>query len=135
MIESENVKMKFNWIKIIEEWSLSYNVKKVQFFLRFANFYHRFIKNYFKIVTFLHELIKNAKKEEWKSSFMLIDIAKDTFDTFKVKIMSASLLTHFNFNKWIHIKSDTSDVIMIIIISQLMNNEFWHFIEYWSHKI
>ena len=105
-------------------------MKKVQFFLKFANFYHRFIESYFKIVTFLHELIKNIKKEEWKSSFMLINIAKDVFNAFKTKFTSASLLTHFNFDKWIHIESDTSDVAVMIIILQLMNDELWHFITY-----
>ena len=117
MIESENMKMKFDQIKIIEKWSLSHSVKKVQFFLRFANFYHRFIKSYFKIAAFLHELIKSTKKEEWKSFFALTDTAKNTFDTFKVKFTSALLLTHFNLNKQIHIKSDTSDVIVTVIIS------------------
>ena len=135
MIKSESMKMKLNWIKIIKEWSLSCNVKKVQFFLKFANFYCRFIKSYFKIAALLHELIKSAKKEEWKSSFTLIDTAKNTFDTFKVKFTSALLLAHFNFNKQIHIELDTSDVVVIIIISQLMNDELWHSIVYWSHKI
>ena len=135
MIESESVKMKFNQIKIIEEWSLSHSVKKVQFFLRFVNFYHRFIKNYFKIVILLHELIKSMKKEEQKSFFVLIDTAKDTFDALKAKFTSASLLAHFNFDKWICIESDTSDTAVTVIISQLMNDEFWHSIVYWSHKI
>ena len=135
MIESESVKIKLNWIKIIEEWFLSHSVKKVQFFLRFANFYHKFIKNYFKIVTFLHELIKSVKKEEWRSSFMLTDITKNTFDTLKVKFMSALLLAHFNFNKQICIKLDASNAAVTVIISQLINDELWHSIAYWSHKI
>ena len=135
MIKFESVKMKSDWIKIIEEWSLSHNVKKVQFFLRFANFYCKFIKNYFKIVTLLHELIKSVKKEEWKSSFALIDIIKNTFNTLKAKFMSALLLTHFNFDKQIYIESNISDAAVTIIISQLMNNELWHSIVYWSHKM
>ena len=99
VIELKNMKMKSDWIKIIEEWSFSHNVKKVQFFLRFVNFYHRFIRDYFKIAALLHELIKNVKKEEWRSFFVLIDTAKDTFDTLKAKFTSALLLTHFNSDK------------------------------------
>ena len=117
MIKSESVKMKSDWIKIIEEWSFLHSVKKVQFFLKFVNFYHKFIKNYFKIAAFLHELIKSTKKEKWKSFFALINTAKNAFDALKVKFISALLLTHFNFNKWIHIKSDVLDVIITIIIS------------------
>ena len=108
--------MKSDQIKIIKEWSLSHSVKKVQFFLRFVNFYHRFIESYFKIAALLHELIKSVKKKEWKSSFVLIDIAKDIFDTLKAKFMSALLLTHFNSDKWIYIESDASDAAVIIII-------------------
>ena len=130
MIRFESVKMKLNWIKIIEEWSLSCSMKKVQFFLRFMNFYCRFIRNYFKIAALLHELIKNAKKEEWRSFFVLTDTAKDAFNILKAKFTNVLLFTHFNLNKWIHIKSDTSDAAVIIIISQLINDELWHFIAY-----
>ena len=99
MIESESMKIKSDWIKIIEEWSFSCNVKKVQFFLKFVNFYCRFIKNYFKIVTLLHELIKSVKKKEQKSFFVLINIAKNAFNALKAKFISALLLAHFNFDK------------------------------------
>ena len=115
--------MKLNWIKIIEEWSLSHSMKKVQFFLKFANFYCRFIRNYFKIAALLHELIKSIKKKEQKLSFMLINIAKNAFNAFKIKFTSALLLIYFNFNKWICIELDTSDVTVMIIISQLINDE------------
>ena len=43
--------------------------EKNLFFLRFANFYHRFIESYFKIVTLLHELIKSIKKKS-KNHFL-----------------------------------------------------------------
>ena len=117
MIEFENVKIKFNWIKIIEEWSFSHTMKKVQFFLKFANFYHRFIENYFKIAALLHKLIKNVKKKKWKLSFTLINIVKNTFNAFKAKFINALLFTHFNFNKQICIKSNALNVTVIIIIS------------------
>ena len=91
-------------------------MKKVQFFLKFVNFYHRFIKSYFKIVTLLHELIKSAKKEEQKSFFILINITKDIFNVLKIKFTSALLLTHFNFDKQICIESNTLNTTIIVII-------------------
>ena len=63
IIESNNIKMKSDWIKIILEWSLLKSVKNIQFFLRFVNFYCRFINKYFKIITSLNNLIKSDKKE------------------------------------------------------------------------
>ena len=99
VIEFKSVKMKFNQIKIIEKWFLSCNIKKIQFFLKFVNFYCRFIESYFKIAVFLHELIKSTKKKEWRLFFMLINIVKNAFDVLKAKFISALLLIHFNFNK------------------------------------
>ena len=66
---------------------------------------------------------------------MLTDITKDTFDTLKIKFINVSLLAHFNFNKQIHIESDALNTVVIIIILQLINNELWYFIVYWSCKI
>ena len=37
-------------IKIIINWIISINLRKVQDFVKFANFYQRFIKNFSKII-------------------------------------------------------------------------------------
>ena len=42
--------------------------KEVQMFLRFVNFYQQFIKDYFKIINLLTELLKkNVNKKKSKS--------------------------------------------------------------------
>ena len=56
------VKMKQEKIKAIKEWKMPTKVKDVESFLRFANFYQRFIQNFSHIAKSLNEL-KN--KKEW----------------------------------------------------------------------
>ena len=51
-------------VKKIKEWKALKNVKEVQSFLEFTNFYHRFIKLYSKICVLLMDLTK--KDVSWK---------------------------------------------------------------------
>ena len=44
------------------EWPVLKNVKEVQFFLRFMNFYRKFIEKYSKIASPLTELIRKDQK-------------------------------------------------------------------------
>ena len=48
-------------IKVVKEWKTPIEVKKVESFLGFANFYGRFIKNFSHIAKLLNKL--KEKKE------------------------------------------------------------------------
>jgi hypothetical protein len=50
IISTAGIQMDPEKIQIIVEWKEPVNVKGVQSFLRFANFYRRFIKDYSKII-------------------------------------------------------------------------------------
>ena len=50
-------------IKIVKKWKTLTKVKKVESFLKFANFYRRFIKNFSYTARSLNEL---KGKKEWK---------------------------------------------------------------------
>ena len=58
IITTEGIKMNPEKVKIVTEWPEPKNLKEVQAFLRFANFYRRFIQDYSKVVTLLTTLIK-----------------------------------------------------------------------------
>ena len=49
-------------VKQIVEWLTSTNIKKVQLFLEFTNFYRKFIEKYLKIAISLTEMIKKDQK-------------------------------------------------------------------------
>ena len=52
-------------VEAIRNWKEPTNVKEIQRFLGFANFYRRFIKNYSKIVKPLTTLTQKEKRWTW----------------------------------------------------------------------
>ena len=53
----DEIKMNFEKIAAIIEWKILNTIKKVQVFLKFVNFYRRFIRKFNKIVDFLNDFI------------------------------------------------------------------------------
>ena len=60
----KNVQMNSKKIRIIQKWSSSKNYRKFQIFLKFINYYKRFIKNYFKLFAFFINLLKKNKNDK-----------------------------------------------------------------------
>jgi hypothetical protein len=58
----KRIKMNLVKIDIVINWSISVNMKDVQSFLEFVNFYKRFVYDFSKIVDFLINLIKKNIK-------------------------------------------------------------------------
>jgi hypothetical protein len=46
IIDRDDIKMNFEKIKAIVKWDTSNHIKNVQAFLKFVNFYKRFVKNF-----------------------------------------------------------------------------------------
>jgi len=63
IVGKEQVKIEQEKIKAIKEWKTPTKVKDVESFLRFANFYRRFIQNFSHTAKPLNEL---KGKKEWK---------------------------------------------------------------------
>jgi hypothetical protein len=49
IIERDEIKMNLKKIKAIVKWDTSIHIKKMQAFLKFVNFYRRFVKNFSKV--------------------------------------------------------------------------------------
>ncbi len=62
IINRDDIKMNFEKIKAIIKWNTSNHIKKIQIFLRFVNFYRRFVKDFFKIVK---SLIRLTRKNQF----------------------------------------------------------------------
>ena len=65
IISAEGVMMSEEVIKQIINWEIPRNVKEVQSFLEFANFYRRFIKSYSKICALLTDLTRKGVSWMW----------------------------------------------------------------------
>ena len=50
IVSDQDLRMNFKKIKNIVNWVVLINLKEIQSFLRFVNFYRRFIQNFFKMI-------------------------------------------------------------------------------------
>ena len=81
VIGKGQVKMEEEKIKAVKEWKTLTKVKEVESFLRFANFYRRFIKNFSHTAKPLNKL---KGKKEW----MQTEEHQQAFEELKEKITS-----------------------------------------------
>ena len=121
-IDYNHHEIKMNSIKmnVIINWRTSRNLKDVQTFLDFVNFYRKFILNYFKLIAFLIKLIKILKKD-FVFSWNLDDSKNKTFQILKIAFITTSILIYFDFNKKIWIKNDASNYVITTIMSQMID--------------
>ena len=94
------------------EWPVLKNVKEVQSFLGFMNFYRKFIEKYSKIASPLMELTRKDQKFEWSPE------AQKAFDELKKRFTSQPILMSFDPEKPIMLETDASDGAIGACISQ-----------------
>ncbi len=113
----EEVKMNSFKINIIVNWLILINVKNVQSFLDFANFYRRFIYDYSRIAISLTRLIRKDVLFVWIQKCQIaFNILKKVF-TFKI------ILHHYNSDHKIVIKLNASNYVFEDILFQYDENE------------
>ncbi len=62
--------MNFSKVTVIVSWITSINLKKIQSFVRFVNFYHHFIKNFLKLVKLFTQLTRKNTFFVWNKIFI-----------------------------------------------------------------
>jgi hypothetical protein len=117
IVDRNEIRMNSEKIETILQWATSQNLKQIQKFLEFCNFYKRFIKIFAKIVK---SLIKLTRKNVF---FTWNEICKQTFELLKSTVIEISILTHFDLKKQIYIKSDSFDFVFARILSQMKKND------------
>ena len=90
-------------IQAIVEWDIPRNIKDVQSFLGFANFYRRFIKEYSKIAEPLTRLTHKNKKFAWNPE------AQKAFEELKQRFIESPILAFFDPEREVVIETDASD--------------------------
>ena len=128
IITTEGVKMDSAKVSTIVKWLTLVNIKDVQSFLGFANFYRRFIYGYSKLASPLTHLIKKDVPFEW------ITECQSAFNALKKVFMSDVILRHYNPDLKIVVKTDTSDYVSEGILSQYDKNDVLHPIAYFFKK-
>jgi hypothetical protein len=129
IIKRDEIKMNSKKIEIILQWSTSQNLKQIQKFLEFCNFYRRFIRNFVKIVKSLIKLIRKNVLFNWNES------CKAAFELLKRTVIEASILVHFDFKKQIYIENDSSDFVFAEVLSQMRENDELHLVTFFSKNL
>ena len=68
MIGRKEIRMNSVKINAVREWKQSINIKEVMSFLKFINYNRKFIKNYFKKVISLINLMTKDRSWNWRKS-------------------------------------------------------------------
>ncbi len=129
IVKQNEIKMNSEKIEIILQWTTSQSLKQIQNFLKFCNFYRRFIRNFAKIVK---SLIKLTRKNV---SFVWSDACRRAFELLKRTIINTSILTHFDSRKQTYIKSDSSDFVNVNVLFQMRKNDELHFVTFFSKNL
>ncbi len=121
--------MNFIKVKVIVNWITSTNLKEIQDFINFINFYQRFIKNFSKLVKSFTQLI-------WKDmSFVWNEVCIEVFDNLKKQISSISVLRHFNVKHQAILKIDAFNYVKDDILSQYNDKSVLHSIVFYSKSM
>jgi len=116
-------------IQTIRDWKEPTNIKGVQSFLGFANFYRRFIRDYSKITTPLSSLTRKDKLWVWG------DKQQEAFEMRKGAIITEPILQHFDLEQPVTIETDASDFTIGAICSQPDEKGILHPVAYYSRKL
>ncbi|MBW0565618.1 hypothetical protein O181_105333 [Austropuccinia psidii MF-1] len=100
-------------VQKILNWLPPRNLKALESFLGFANFYHHFFKNYSKKISSLTSFLKKD------SHFPLDEEALRQFHQLKEAFTISQILSHFNPCLPTIVKTDASDYALVAVLSQV----------------
>ena len=115
----KEIKMNSSKINIIVNWLILINVKDIQSFLNFTNFYKRFIYDYSKIVTSLTHFIRKDVLFVWSQKCQI------AFNTFKKVFTFKIILCHYNSDHKIVIEINASNYVFKDIFFSTMRIRFF----------
>ncbi|KAF4609745.1 hypothetical protein D9613_011971 [Agrocybe pediades] len=123
-IEMDSVK-----VEGVSKWPEPENVKDVQSFLGFVNFYRRFIEDFADIAKPLHELTKKGTVWRWGLR------QQEAFDQLKKKVTSSPVLIFPDDNKPYKVEADSSDYATGAVLSQEGSDGKWHPVAFMSKSL
>src|SRR5882762_3639912 len=100
-------------VEAVKSWPVPRNVKDVQAFLGFANFYRRFIQGFSKVCKPLTDLTRKGTAFAWST------VCEDAFQLLKQLFTEGPILAHFNADRPTRVETDASDFALGTILSQL----------------
>lgn len=145
IVSANGVRMEEDRVEAIRSWPEPRNVRDIQVFIGFANFYRRFIEGFSKKAAPLTSLIKDPSKKRGKhlrstdhaaadNSFLTSE-ARTSFHLIKDAFTKAPILQHFNHSLSARVETDASGGAIGGILTQQDPEGRWHPCAYYSRKM
>ena len=130
IISHNSVKMDPAKVAGVAEWPVSSTKKELQSFLRFTNFYRRFIRDFSHHAHPLFDLTKNNTKWHWSGE------EQSAFDTLKGLITSTPILASPDNTRPFRIEADSSDFATgMVLFQQNPEDGNWHPVVFLSKSL
>ena len=129
-VNIKKVQMMIDKLEVIRSWLRFTSMIHIMQFIDFANFYRRFIRNFFRIVASLIEMLKNSsnfrksnrrrkRDNTFKNSVTFFSKeASEIFEILKKVFMTAFVFRHFDSIKFSKVEIDVFDKVIEAIFSQ-----------------
>jgi len=129
IVSELDLHMNFSKVTVIVSWIISINLKKIQNFIRFVNFYRHFIKNFSKLVKSFTQLTRK------NISFVWNEICVQAFNNLKKQVSSVSVLHHFNLKRQAILKINVLNYVKDEILSQYNDEKVLHSMTFYSKSM
>ncbi len=129
IVSELNLRMNSSKMTVIVSWITSTNLKEIQSFVKFVNFYHCFIKNFLKLVKSFIQLTRK------NTSFVWNKVCVQVFDNLKKQVSLTSVLRHFNLKWQAILKIDALNYVKDEILSQYNNKKVLHSMIFYSKSM
>jgi len=129
IVSEQDLCMNFIKVKVIVNWATSINLKEMQSFVNFVNFYRCFIKNFSKLVKSFTQLTQKD------TSFVWNKVCAEVFTNLKKQISSTSVLRHFNVKRQTILKTDAFNYVKSDILSQYDDENVLYSMTFYSKSM
>ncbi|SLM36259.1 retrotransposon nucleocapsid protein [Lasallia pustulata] len=116
-------------VQVVVDWSTPTNLKQVQAFIGFCNFYRRFIKGFSKIVGPILKLTQKGVIFQWT------DTCQKSFELLKQRVVTAPVLRHFDRTQKAILETGSSDHVNAGVLSQYDDDKVLHPVAFYSKNM
>jgi len=127
-VEKQGIQMSQKKVEDIVNWPVPRNVKEVQRFIGFANFYRRFIQGFSSLTLPIQLLTHNGVMWNWSEQ------CEKAFVELKGKFNTVPILCHYHPERKKQIETDASELCKAGILSPYEPDRRWHHLSYYNKR-